>query len=67
MARESWARRGRGSACRYFLFGALWDRALPAAVLLSLPVRPSFRTLEAADAAVLPVFRLRGMLCSSLK
>lgn len=33
-------------------FGLVWDRALPADVLLSLLVRPSRRTLDAAEAAV---------------
>jgi hypothetical protein len=39
------------------LRGARWDKALPAAVLDFLDVRPSLNTLEAALAALAPVFR----------
>ncbi len=43
--------------CYFFLgLGRVWDRALPAAVLLAAPVRPSRRTLDAAEAA-------RGLVC----
>ena len=36
-------------------FDGRWLRALPAADLESLPVRPSFRTFDAAEAAFLLV------------
>ena len=42
-----------------FLLGR-WDSALPAAVLLALPVLPSRRTLEAALAA-------RALVCLELR
>ena len=41
----------------YLFFGALCDKAEPAAVLEFLDVRPSFRTLEAALAALALVLR----------
>lgn len=39
----------------YFFFGRACERALPAAVLEALLVRPSRRTFEAAEAAFLEV------------
>lgn len=51
---------------RYFLFlgrfGAACHKALPAAFLLFLPVRPSRRTFDAAFAAADPVLRCLAML-----
>lgn len=44
----------RNSSGYFFLF-SLCDKALPAAVLLALPVLPSRKTLEAAEAAFLLV------------
>ena len=40
----------------YFFFGALCDKAEPAAVFEALDVRPSLKTLEAALAALALVF-----------
>ncbi len=48
-----------------FLGASLWLRALPAAVFDALPVRPSLRTFDAADAAFLLVFL--AILCHPLR
>ena len=50
----------------YFFLGARCDSALPAAVLLALPVRPLRSTLEAARPALALVFLLPALLAITI-